>query len=452
MRTRSQGLTAPVAQDLDRDLLLAAVSKADPVVKRLMAKYRCCISFRPGAKLDAVRNQLLAVMLPSAVVDAVSSPPHPSPVPDLSDRTSSLPNECCSGEGGGPLGPLTLFDTQCAGCPSRQTEEARPQQPSATIDAVSSPTPPSPLPDLPVSARPLFVPDECHSRQGEGPLGSLTLPDVQCVGCHSLRHENERLQQGEQQASQRIAMLEAENQHLRSMSQHREGPGQPSCRERAAEADSATATELGAEAPVAEPPVSPESRAPPPPERVAQSLQVVVRGLRGSGNATTAVLQSTFARFCCDQLHLRGALTMRAVKVFKTPPGTMAGVLALQSWQELEALFQAKRQHLDEDCAVSIQAHKTRAERRACATARRARRATLPLQRSAAAGDRTETAGQPHSTNLAINPSSNLNSYPRRSTLRADAPEFVPASAAMSPVATSVPSSIVPQAHALHQE
>jgi hypothetical protein len=28
----------------------------------------------------------------------------------------------------------------------------------------------------------------------------------------------------------------------------------------------------------------------------------------------------------------------------------------------------------------------------------------------------------------------------------------VPASAAMSPVATSVPSSIVPQAHALHQE
>ena len=139
---------------------------------------------------------------------------------------------------------------------------------------------------------------------------------------------------------------------------------------------------------------------------------------RVRGNASSASLLSSFSMFCRDQLHLRAALTMRAVRVFKTAPGTAAGVVALHTGRELDMLFRAKRQHLRADCGVSIEPNRTRAERLACAIARRARRVTPSLRRSGAAEDSSDVAGQ------------QLNCSPRsrasRSTLRADAPEFVP--------------------------
>ena len=80
----------------------------------------------------------------------------------------------------------------------------------------------------------------------------------------------------------------------------------------------------------------------------------------------------------------------------------------------------------------------------ACTIARRARRVTPALRRSGAAEDSSDVAGQ------------QLNCSPRsrasRSTLRADAPEFVHASASVSQHATLPPSSVVPSVHALHQE
>jgi hypothetical protein len=79
MRTRSQGLTAPVAQDLDRDLLLAAESVSDKVVQDLMKKYKAFIKYHPDLKLNAVRNQLLRQMGYPPVRDAFRAPPYPPP-------------------------------------------------------------------------------------------------------------------------------------------------------------------------------------------------------------------------------------------------------------------------------------------------------------------------------------------------------------------------------------
>jgi hypothetical protein len=46
VRTRSQGLTASVAQDLERDLLMAAVGVDDKVVQELRTRYKDVVSFR----------------------------------------------------------------------------------------------------------------------------------------------------------------------------------------------------------------------------------------------------------------------------------------------------------------------------------------------------------------------------------------------------------------------
>ena len=59
---------------------------------------------------------------------------------------------------------------------------------------------------------------------------------------------------------------------------------------------------------------------------------------------------------------------MHVVRVFDNPqPGTIAGVVALQSVRALEALFTAKRQHLRADAGVSIEPNRTRAQRLAWA-------------------------------------------------------------------------------------
>jgi hypothetical protein len=395
MRTRSQGLTAPVAQDLDRDLLLAAESVSDKVVQDLMKKYKAFIKYHPDLKLNAVRNQLLRQMGYPPVRDAVPSPPVPSPVPELPVGTSL-------------------------------------RHPLAVVDA------PSPVPDLSVGTS--SVHDSCPPVGVEGSPDPLTQCDTQCSGCLTLQSDNARLQQAEQQASERILALESENQHLRSLSQHREVPQQPLWRDPAGN----TAATV-ADTPVAESLAASVLRPPPPPVQVAKTLQVVVRGLRVKGNACPGLLLSALRSFCHDQLHLQGTLTMRAVKVFKTPPGTIAGVVALQSWQGLEALFRAKRQHLRADSFVSIEPNRTRAERLTCTIARRARRTRAPpsCQRPGAAEDRIDAAGHPHNMNSI--------SFPTRSTLRADAPEFVPASAALCRHSALLSSVALP-VPALHQE
>ena len=89
-----------------------------------------------------------------------------------------------------------------------------------------APHPPPPCFELSVGTP--FVHASCPTLEVEGPLGPLTLCDTQCAGCLDLRAENATLQQAEQQASERIAMLEAENQHLRSLSQERDMP-EPGC-------------------------------------------------------------------------------------------------------------------------------------------------------------------------------------------------------------------------------
>ena len=431
VRTRSQGLTASVAQDLERDLLMAAVSLDDKVVVDLKERFRDFIGFRRTEPLEAVRNKLLRQMDAPSGRRTGSRRPTPSPMPDLSVSTPSAP-------------PSTVVDALPSPPPpspvpalSVETAPVHVACPQPEIDAESSPAPPSPVFELSVGTP--FVHASCPTLEVEGPLGPLTLCDTQCAGCLDLRAENATLQQAEQQASERIAMLEAENQHLRSLSQERDMP------EPAARADAAAATEIAAEASVPESSVSTVLPPPLPPVRVAQNLQVVVRGLHSRGTATRALLESSFSAFCRDQLHLRGTLTMHVVRVFDNPqPGTIAGVVALQSVRALEALFTAKRQHLRADAGVSIEPNRTRAQRLACTLARRARRATPSAQRSGAAEGRIDVAGQQRSCSPHLHAS--------RSTLRADAPEFVPASAALSQHTSSPLSSVVRPVHALHQE
>ena len=414
MRLRSQGLAAPVAQDLERDLLLAAVRLTDDIVVDLVARYKKLdlITFRRNESLTPVRNKLLRQMgaIAEGSTRSTRRPPTPSPLPDMSVST-----------------PLPA--------------------PPADADAVPSPVATPPVTDLFVGTS--LVHDSCPPHALDPPVCGLTPCDTQCAGCESLQSENARLQQAEQQASERIAMLEAENQHLRSLSQRSETSEQSPSGQPSAGAESAAASELNAEAAVAGPPVSSVPRPPLPPARVAKTLQVVVHGLRCEGSASRRLLVSVFSTFCRDQLRVQAPLSMSAVKVFNTQHGTVAGVVALQTLDGLEALFRAKRQHLRADSAVSIEPNRTRAERLACAIARRARRASPSQQRTGAAGVRIDAAG----------PSSRMTSEPHppshrvltRSTLRADAPEFVPAAARLQR-STSLPSTVAPHAHSLHQE
>ena len=343
-------------QDLDRDLLLAATSASDPVVQRLKKRYRCCITFRPRAGLDAWRNQILTVMLPSSGIAASSSiaspsPPPPSPPPDLSVRSPCVPE---------------------------------------------------------------FVadPDTAVSMTGEGRPRPLTC-DPQCAGCLTLQSEIARLQQAEQDALARVGMLEAELQHLRS---------QPLDGGPTAEPASVAPTDVEDSALDAEIPVASAIASPPAPAR-AQNWHVVVRGLPCSDIVTTAVLHSTFSQFCCDRLRLRDAPRMRVVRRLTSRPGTAAGVVALHSQEDYEALFGAARGCLTADCPTSIEPSGSRTQRRARAEARRARRAVAPQQRAGAAGGRAGSAGHP----------------PMHSSLRHDAPEFVPASATLPSQSVSLP-------------
>lgn len=306
-------------------------------------------------------------------------------------------------------------------------------QPSGGIARSSGSAPPSPRPPSPpaLSVSPTFVPeqgfpdlDEGLTIECEGLSGPLTC-DEQCAGCLSLQSENASLRQAEEDALARIGMLEAEVQHLRS---------QPLDGGSAAEADTCAPTDVEDSALVTE---SLITHAPLPPQTArAQDRQVFVRGLPCSGIATKAVFQSAFNRFCCDRLHIRGGLSLRVMNVLTSRPGTAAGVLMLDSQGDYEALLAATREHLTDACSVSIEPNRTRAEREARSDARRARRAGTPQQRAGAAGGRLNSALH----------------LPTQSTLRHDAPEFVPASMSSSaqPEPPLCPNAQL--AHALHQE
>lgn len=306
--------------------------------------------------------------------------------------------------------------------------------PSSGIALSSSPAPPSTPPPSPpaLSVSPTFVPDACvndpdtaASIEGEGLPRPLTC-DTQCAGCSALASENARLQQAEQDALARIGMLEAELQHVRS---------QPLDGGPAAEADTDVSTEVEDSALVSESPVAHATQTPPPSAR-AQSWQVVVRGLPCSGNATTAVLHSAFSRFCCDRLHMRGALGLRVMRLLTCRAGTAAGVVALDAQEDYEALFRATREHLTEASSVSIAPNELRAERRARGEARRARRTVVPQQRAGAAGARTEPAER---TQIV-------------STLRHDAPDFVPASCSSASQVVLPLCPTANPAHSSHQQ
>ena len=257
MRTRSQGLSAPVTQDLERDLLLAAGSISEKVVQDLMKKYKKLITYHPDLKLNAVRNQLLRQMGYPTVREAVSSPPSPSPVPETAVN-------------------VVL------------------RSPPVCVDTVPSPIPSPPVPDMSVETS--FVNESGSPVVAEGSPDPLTLCDTQCSGCLTLQSENARLQQAEQQASERFAMLEAENQHLRLLSQNREMPQQAA--DRAPGADTAPARIAG---PIAQCCTSSVPRPPPPTVRVAKNLQVVVHGLRVKGNASHGLLLSAI-KFSSEDL------------------------------------------------------------------------------------------------------------------------------------------------------
>ena len=219
----------------------------------------------------------------------------------------------------------------------------------------------------------------------------------------------------------RIGMLEAEVQHLRS---------QPLDGGPAAGAGTYVPTEVEDSALVAQSPIASATETPPPPAR-AQDWQVVVRGLPCSDIVTTAALHSTFSQFCCDRLRLRAPPSMRVVRLLTCRPGTAAGVVALHSQEDYEALGRATREHLTEACSVSIAPNQLRAQRRALGVARRLRRAVVPQQRAGAAGGGAGSATRP----------------PMHSSLRHDAPDFVPESAALSSQPVSSPCPV-----AVHQE
>ena len=367
MRTRSQGLTASVDEDLDRDLLLAATSEADPVVQRLKKRFRYCITFRPKAGLNAWRNQMLSVM-------------------------------------------------QSSGCIAEASGSAPPLPPCPAPPALPNPT--FVLEDLDID------PLTPVSMEGEGLPRPLTCES--CAGCLALQSENARLQQAEQDALARIELLEAELSHLRS---------EPLDGGLATEADTVASTEVEDSALAAASPIASAIETPPPTAR-AQNWQVVVRGLPCSDIVTTAVLHSTFSQFCCDRLRLRGPLSMRVLKLLTCRAGTAAGVVALHSQEDFEALGRATREHLNGACSVSIAPNHIRAQRRALGEARRLRRVVVPQQRAGAAGEGPGSASR----------------QPMHSSLRHDAPDFVPQSLSMSSQPVPMPCPIALHPQAMHQE
>lgn len=290
---------------------------------------------------------------------------------------------------------------------------------------------PAPTP-VPPPSSPCSSPTTSQPVLAEGPLLEGTLQTsseqckVQCADCSCLRVEIARLQLAEQLGLERIRVLEAENQQLRSTARLVEGLSKHP--EEAAEIGSepmATALDGGDRALTPEP-IAP-APLPTPAAPVAQDLKVVVHSLPCSGAATPAVLLSTFTRFCRDQLRMVVVPVMRAVKVFCSRPGTVAGLLELRSQQDVEALFWAKRQHLGASSPVSINRNRPLAERRRRSAARRAG------TRLVAAGveTRIDACGQTR----------------RTSNLRADAPVFVAATHAQA-----LPDSIEQPGNHLHQE
>ena len=378
MRTRSQGLASSVGQDLDRDLLLVATCESDPVVKRLVERYRCCITFRPKAGLNAWRNQILAVMLPSSGIAASALASAPA--------SASAP----------PCPP-----------PPSQPGHLRPS-PTASVDR----SPERHVVSTPVAA----------STEEEGLPRPLTC-GTQCAGCLTLQSENARLQQAEKDASACVAMLEAELQHLRCV------PDSPVV------ADTVASTEVEDSALVAESPTASANDTPPPPAR-ARDWQVVVRGLPCGDIVTTAVLHSTFSQFCCDRLRLRADMRMSVLRRLTSRRGTAAGVVALHSQEDFEALFRATREHLTEDCPVSIAVDRIRAQRRALGEARQLRRTVVSQRRAGVAGGGAGSA----------------NHQPMHSSLRHDAPEFIPESLTASSQPVTLPCHVASLPDAMHQE
>jgi hypothetical protein len=381
-RTRSQGLATTQAQDLEVDLLRSATSKSDEVVVRLVRKYSQCITFNPNGSLAAWRKQLLCVLEPTAVSFAT-----PEPVPPL-----------CSV----PLSSVV---------PEHVPEHVLMQ-------------------NMPVGGLPRCA-EGVQSTPEDTDGGSRTPTQqcsIQCAECSLLRLEVERLRRTEQQASDRVKALEAEIQHLHAAQRSAETVDQH--REQAA-------------APVAEPPalddaavLSPTPLGPPlQPVPAAQNLKVVVHNLTCNGAATPALLTANFTQFCRDRLMMAVVPNVRVVKVFQSRPGSAAGLLALRSQREVEALFLAKRQHLDASCSVSIEHNRTCAERRQRGEARRqARRPTRGGRHGTGAtttGDRIAAHGQ---TRIPSN-------------LRAEAPTFVPTASAHP-----LPDCLANPAASLHQE
>ena len=364
-RTRSQGLRATLAQDSDVDLLLAASSKSDEVMVRLVGQLRHCITFNPRGSLEAWKKQLLRVLVPGAA-DLPAPPRPPVHVPVVSDPE---PDTCANG----------------------------------------------------LSSNPEVVRETPEEIEGGPRTPTQQLP-TQCAGCLALQAEVAALRQASQLASNRLQMLE---QQLRSRAEAvldwSRSPQQ--CNEISQRASQAISdlpqAQDGAED------TSPAVLSPPTQSALpAKNLKVVVHNLPCKGVATPALLLSTFTQFCRAQLHMSGLLTVRVVKVFKSSAGLAAGLLSLRSEQEVDALFVAKRQHMDASCAVSIEHNRTRQERCQRGEARRhlrpapARQPQLWSARTSVTIDTRAAAGEQATIT---------------SQLRADAPVFVPATVSQTP-------------------
>jgi hypothetical protein len=365
-RTRSQGLRPTFAQESDVDLLLAAASKSDEVVMRLVRQLGHCITFNPRGSLEAWKRQLLRVLAPGAT-DLPAPPRSPVHAP-LVHMVVSEPDTCAYG---------LLTDPEVV----QET------------------------------------PEEIEG----GPRTPTQQLPMQCAGCLALQAEVAALRQASQLASNRLQILE---QQLRSRAEAVPGRSRTpqQCNE-ISQLVSQTLSDLPQTQDGAED-TSPAALSPPLQSAgLAKNLKVVVHNLPCKGVATPALLLSTFTQFCRAQLHMSGLLTVRVVKVFKSSAGFAAGLLALRSEQEVDALFVAKRQHLDASCAVSIEHNRTRQERCQRGEARRHRRPAPARQpqiwcaRTSPTLDTRTAAGEQASITT---------------QLRADAPVFVPATTSQS--------------------
>ena len=271
--------------------------------------------------------------------------------------------------------------------------------------------PPLPCPPLPLACTPTLDAVRLCSQGSpvqEDPVTPTEHATNQCAGCAVFQEEIDRLQQVERQSLDRIMVLEAENQHLRSVLGQAEETSRQHL-EAAAERSSQTSAENGSSALT---PESPSPASPCVPTAEQQSLKVVVRSLPCNGLITPALLLSTFSKFCSNQLCMPVVSALRVKQVFTGGRrGTVSGLFALQTQQDVTRLFQAKRQHLGAASAVTIEYNRTRAERQRKGAARRARTATCSRPTPPTTGNRTDACGQPRII----------------SSLRHDAPAFVPA-------------------------